>query len=460
VPRDTIAAIATAPGQGGVAIVRLSGPHAHTIVRCLFRGRSEDAEVPPRRVCVGRILDRPGGRAIDEVLVFTMRAPRTYTGEDTAEIQCHGGSLITAQVLAATVDAGARPAGPGEFTRRAFLNGRLDLAEAEAVADLIAARSEDGARLAWSQLDGQLSSRVATLRAAVVEACALCEAAIDFPDEDISELSDARLGRELVRVRGEIEALAATFDRARVRYEGARVVLVGKPNVGKSSILNALVGRERAIVTAVAGTTRDVVETAVTVRGVPVTLADTAGIRDTGDVIERLGVERSRAAIADARCVVAIFDSSSVLEDADRDVAETISARPALAVLNKADLVPAISISDVRSLVGSVPVVALSARTGEGLAELEAALADALAAPVTNAAGDDETVIFRERHRDAARQAAEAIHRAERGLAVHAPVELIASDLAAAAGALGAITGEIVNEDVLDRVFAEFCVGK
>jgi tRNA modification GTPase len=394
------------------------------------------------------------------VLVFTMQAPRTYTGEDTAEIQCHGGSLITGQVFAATIDAGARPAGPGEFTRRAFLNGRLDLAQAEAVADLIAARSEAGARLAWSQLDGHLSSRVGTLRASVIAARALCEAAIDFPDEDIPDLSDARLGVELARVRREIEALAATFERARVRYEGARVVLVGRPNVGKSSILNALSGRERAIVTAVAGTTRDVVETALTLRGVPVTLADTAGIRDTDDVVERLGVERSRAAIADAACVVAIFDRSSVLEHADHEVARAISGRPAVAVLNKTDLAAAIAISDLHPFVGSVPVVALSAHTGEGLPDLAAALADVLAPATRNAGIDDEAVIFRERHRDAARHAAEAIACAERGLAVRAPVELIASDLAAAATALGTITGEIATEDVLDRVFAEFCVGK
>ncbi|MBI3770862.1 MAG: tRNA uridine-5-carboxymethylaminomethyl(34) synthesis GTPase MnmE [Deltaproteobacteria bacterium] len=454
--QDTIAAIATPLGQGGVAIVRLSGPEAHAIVaRLLERG---DRPLAPRQIYVGRLRDQPGGRSLDEVLVFALRAPRSYTGEDTAEIQCHGGSVVTRRVLQAVIEAGARPAAPGEFTRRAFVNGRLDLAQAEAVADLIAARSDAAQRLAWSQLEGHLSARVETLRAALLEARALCEAAIDFPDEDVPELSDARLGIELARVRGEIEALAGTFERTRVRYDGARAVLVGRPNVGKSSVLNALAGRERAIVTPVAGTTRDVLEASVTLRGVPVVLADTAGIRETEDVVERVGVERAHAALVDAGCVLAIFDCSRPLEGADESVAAAVRGRPVIAVLNKRDLPAAIASGDVSALFGAVPIVELSALTGEGLDELEAAIAQVLLAG--SDAREEEIGIFCERHRDAARRAALDLTRAEQALSSHAPLELVASDLAAAAEALGSITGVVTSEDVLDRVFAEFCIGK
>ncbi len=454
---DTIAAIATPLGQGGVAIVRLSGPEAHAIVaRLLERG---DRPLAPRQIYVGRLRDQPGGRSLDEVLVFAMRAPRSYTGEDTAEIQCHGGSVVTRRVLQAVIEAGARPAAPGEFTRRAFVNGRLDLAQAEAVADLIAARSDAAQRLAWSQLEGHLSARVETLRAALLEARALCEAAIDFPDEDVPELGDARLGRELARVREEIAALAGTFERTRVRYDGARAVLVGRPNVGKSSVLNALAGRERAIVTPVAGTTRDVLEASITLRGVPVVIADTAGIRETEDAVERVGVERAHAALMDAGCVLAIFDRSRPLEGADESVAAAVRGRPAIAVLNKRDLPAAIAPGDVSALFGAAPpIVELSALTGEGLDELETAIARMLLAG--SDAREEEVGIFRERHRDAAQRAALDLARAERALSSHAPLELVASDLTAAAETLGSITGIVTSEDVLDRVFAEFCIGK
>ncbi len=454
--RDTIAAIATPLGQGGIAVVRVSGPDARAIVAQLLERRGRPLQ--PRRVYVGKLLDRPAGSAIDEVLVFTMRAPHSYTGEDTAEIQCHGGSIVSGRVLQAVLEAGARPAAPGEFTRRAFVNGRLDLAQAEAVADLIAARSDAAQRLAWSQLEGHLSTRVETLRASVVAARALCEAAIDFADEDLPELENTRLALALGRVREEVDALAATFARTRVRYEGARAVFVGRPNVGKSSVLNALAGRERAIVTPVAGTTRDVLEATITACGVPVVIADTAGLRDTDDVVERAGVERTRAALADAGCALAVFDGSAVLDAADHAVAAAVRGRPVVAIVNKRDLPVVTTKDDVAALVGDAAIVELSALRGDGLRELEAAIARVLLAGTD---GDDAEVgIFRERHRDAARRAAVDLARAAQALDAGAPLELVASDIAAAADALGAITGIVTSEDVLDRVFAEFCIGK
>lgn len=451
---DTIAAIATPPGQGGVAIIRVSGPNAMAIVNARLGGTQV---VRPRHVYVGRLLAARGGPPIDQVLVFSMPGPGSYTGEDVVEIQCHGGSVVSRRILESVLTAGARAAEPGEFTKRAFLNGRIDLAQAEAVADLIAAKSDAAARLAWSQLEGQLSTRVETLRHAIIDARACCEAAIDFPDEDLPEISDGRLRDELARVRAELTRLVATFERARVRYEGARLALVGKPNVGKSSLLNLLVGRERAIVTPVPGTTRDVVEAALAIAGIPVIIADTAGIRASDDAVERLGVERSRAAIEDAAIVLAVFDRARALDAEDTMVAAATRGRSRIAVLNKADLPAVVTAEMVSDLLPGAPVVAMSALSGLGVDALSAAVAAAL---IGADEGEPEIAMYRARHRDAASRAVEDLARAESALAAGAPPELIASDLDAAATALAAITGGVTSEDVLDRVFAEFCIGK
>jgi tRNA modification GTPase len=455
---DTIAAIATPPGRGGVAIVRISGSRACAILGELFRQRERRVVLAPRRIYVGRLLDRLDGNALDDVLVFTMPAPHSYTGEDVAEIQCHGGTVVSQRVLESVCRAGARVAEPGEFTKRAFLNGKLDLAQAEAVADLIAAGSEAGRRLAWSQLEGTLSSRVSALRETVIAALAYCEATLDFPEDDIAEPTIADLARRLSDVRVSLQLLVDGFERARIRYEGARVALVGRPNVGKSSLLNALAGRDRALVTAVAGTTRDVVEATIAVDGTPVVLMDTAGIRATTDVVEALGIERTAAAVADAAAVVAVFDRATELGEEDRMVADAVRGVPTIGVLTKSDLSSRLTPADVAALLGSVPIVEVSALTGAGLAALTDVLGRTLLAP--SAGADEEVVIFRVRHRDAARQAIEDLARAERALLDRAPIDLVADDLAAAGAALGGITGAVSTEDVLDRVFAEFCIGK
>jgi tRNA modification GTPase len=404
------------------------------------------------------MLDRPDGDALDDVLVFAMPAPHSYTGEDVVEIQCHGGTIISQRILESVCVAGARVAEPGEFTKRAFLNGKLDLAQAEAVADLIAAGSDAGRRLAWSQLEGSLSKHVTSLRDAVLDARAYCEATLDFPEDDVPEPTVAEIGARLSRVRTALQVLVDGFERARVRYEGARVALVARPNVGESSLLNALAGRDRALVTAFAGTTRDVIETTIAVRGMPVVLMDTAGLRQTSDVVEALGIERTEAAIADAVGIIAVFDRAATLTDEDRMVADVARRVPAIAVLSKADLAPRISRDDLAALPGSVPILEVSAITGSGLAALTEAVASIVLAPRQ---GDDEEVaIFRVRHRDAARRAIEDLQRAEQALCDRAPMELVADDLARAAAALGGITGEVSSEDVLDRVFAEFCIGK
>jgi tRNA modification GTPase len=455
---DTIAAIATPPGAGGVAIIRVSGPDAIEIVNRVFVRRDGKGIMEPRRVYVGRLHDRVGGKVIDEVVVFAMAGPRSYTGEDVVEIQCHGGSLVSEAVLESACAAGARPAAPGEFTKRAFLNGRMDLAQAEAVADLIMARSDAGRRLAWSQLQGTLSTRVGRLRDAIIKARARCEVVLDFADEDVPELTRSELAAELAVVRTELETLVGSFDRGRLRYQGSRVAIVGRPNVGKSSLLNALIGRDRALVTPIPGTTRDVVEAEIVVEGAPVVLMDTAGLRNTEDVVEAMGVDRSRAALDEADAIIVVFDRSAAVDAMDRVVADAVGTRRCVAVLNKADLAQETSERDVRRMLGDVEVVEVSAITGSGTERLVAAVRRLLANRAT--VSDDEVVLFRSRHRDAARRALVDLQHAEEAATGELPLELVASDLAAAAAALGDITGEVTTEDVLDRVFADFCLGK
>jgi len=456
---DTIAALATAPGPGGIAIVRVSGSEARGIVERIFERHGGEGLPEARRVYVGNLRATPGGEVVDEVVAFMMQGPHSYTGDDVVEIQCHGGSLVSRRVLESVYLAGARPAEPGEFTRRAFLNGRLDLAQAEAVADLIMARSESGRRLAWSQLAGTLSSRVDTLRETLVRARALCEVSLDFPDEDLPELTNGEIVQQLASVRRELEKLIQSFERGRLQYDGARVAIVGRPNVGKSSLLNALAGSDRALVTPIAGTTRDVVEASIAIQHAPVLLMDTAGLREAEDLVEVLGVERSRSAIDVARCVVAVFDRSVELAPEDASVSKAVHDRNVVAVLTKADLDLRTTADEVRQMLGPVPVVEVSALLGSGLDDLVAEIGTALFGS-SQACTDDELVIFRERHRDAARAAVTSLERAEAAVRSSAPLELVACDLTAATDALSDITGAVTTEDVLDRVFADFCLGK
>lgn len=412
-----------------------------------------------RRVYVGSVVDPGTGEPIDKALAFGMCAPKTFTGEDVVEIHCHGGTLVTRRILETVcAQQGTRVAEPGEFSRRAFLNGRIDLAQAEAVADLIAARSEAGRRLALSQLEGNLSSSVERLRGVIVGARARCEVVLDFPEEDIPELEHTEVWHQIIRVRHELEALAATFERGRLRYAGARVALVGRPNVGKSSLLNALVGRDRAIVTAVPGTTRDVLEASVALDGSPVVLLDTAGLCDASDLVEALGVERTRRAVEDVGCVLAVFDGSVELQADDGRIVEILRQGRTIAVLNKADLDTKVSDESVRALVGDAPLVRVSAKTQQGLNDLTAAIATVVFGAAD--AGENEVMLFRARHYDAVRQALSHIQRAEGAIVEGSPLELVASDLGLAATAMASITGEVTSEDVLDRVFADFCLGK
>ena len=454
--RETIVALATPAGEGALAVVRLSGPTALAVGQRLFRGRVTLEAMPPRTSHLGRLHDPTDGRPLDQVLAQVMRAPRSFTGEDVVEFSGHGGRLATRLVVEAAIAAGARPAEPGEFCRRAFLNGRLDLTQAEAVADLIAALGERALRNALEQLDGGLSRRIAALRATAIEHLAPLEAFIDF-GEDVPEPPGAEsLQRGLGELNAAIDALLGGRERARLLCEGATVALVGRPNVGKSSLLNALSGQDRALVHEAPGTTRDTVDIELTLNGIAVRLVDTAGIRQTRDPVESAGVDRARRAAGAAQLSLLVLDGSRPPTAEDREAVALIASPPSLVVRNNSDVGddPA---SAVFALGLGAPVLRTSAQTGDGVVDLRGRLAELLAA----AAGADEGVVMtRARHYDALTRARAAFQRAREAVAAQAYADMVAAELRDGLDALGEITGESAGPDLLDRIFQTFCIGK
>jgi tRNA modification GTPase len=468
---DTIVAPATAPGIGAVAIVRMSGPRAFEILHAIFKpARAGDLE--PRRLTLGDVIDLVTSAHIDRALGVVMPAPASFTGEDVAELQCHGGPFVVRRIVALAVARGARLAEPGEFTRRAFLNGRLDLPEAEAIADLVAARSESALTQAMAQLSGALSDRVEQLRAQVIAIRAHLEVEIDFSDEDIKLPSRREVADEIERLIADVAILHDSFARGLLMRDGVRATIIGKPNAGKSSLLNLLLGLDRAIVTPVAGTTRDVIEDTIALGAHALVLNDTAGIRGGDgaapvDEVERLGIERTHRSAADADLLIAVFDSSRPLQAEDDDVIRMTSERPGVAILNKRDLPARTSIEDLRARGLRMPMLPLSAINVEeaGALRLELTRAiEALLSPPVNAnampPGGAEIAISRERHRDALAAAIAALKAARESALSLMPPEIVAVDIAAAAEALGAITGAVSGEDVLDAIFRDFCIGK
>jgi tRNA modification GTPase len=470
---ETIAAIATPPGVGGVGIVRVSGPDAFAIGRRVFRPTSGRAVEPVSHLLTyGAVVDPATDEPLDDVLIAFFRAPHSYTGEDTVEINAHGGPLILQRILAATLALGARTAQPGEMTLRAFLNARLDLAQAEAVLALINTETDAGRRLAYRQLRGEVSARVQSARVSAMNALARIEAHIDFPDEEVPPPDPAELVGFIADAQKTVDELLAGSARGRVLAQGARVAILGRPNVGKSSLLNALLGDERAIVTPIAGTTRDTVEERAILGGVAVHLVDTAGLTESDDPIERIGVERSRAAAREADLLLLVVDSSVGVTAADcgiayelnalrtddvtRDV-DTGASTPVIVVANKADLPSALRAGEAEDLWPGAPVVSVSCVTHEGL--------EALAEAVGRLALDGElhpadAAVSSARHQDALRRAGEHLRAASQTLGDGLPLDFVSIDLRAALTALGEITGETATDDLLDRIFAEFCIGK
>ena len=458
---DTIVAPATAPGTGAVAIIRLSGPRAFEILDRIFRP-AHVAELTPRIMRLGDIVDPATGARIDRALAVVMRAPASLTGEDVAEIQCHGGSFLVRRIVTLAVDAGARMAEHGEFTRRAFLNSRIDLVEAEAVADIVEARSDSALSSALSQLSGELSRRVAELRAVVVAIRAHLEVEIDFSDEDVRLPSRREVSNEIDRLISNVAVLHDSFARGLLMRTGVRATIVGKPNAGKSSLMNLLLGADRAIVTEFAGTTRDVIEDSIQLGPYAMVLNDTAGVREATDEVERIGIERTMRSARDADLLIAMFDSSRPFDSDDADVIRLTSNRPGLAILNKRDLPAAITPAELREQDLQMPVLPLSAINIEEAARLRGELTKIIAALVSpsESTPGDQIAISRERHRDALAMALGALKNARASALSMMPPEIVAVDIMAAATALGSITGEVTGEDVLDAIFRDFCIGK
>lgn len=455
--QDIIAAIATPAGPGAIGILRLSGPGAAKLAARCFRplGKKALEAHPVRTLVYGDLLDREG-QAIDRCLCTYSLAPESYTGEDTAEFHCHGSPMVLSLGLEALFAQGARQAGPGEFTRRAFLNGKLDLAQAEAVGDLLEARSREGARHAAGRLSGALSRRVGEIYSALVDVMAHFHAVLDYPDEDIDPFRMEELSATLTQQQQALDGLLATCRRGRQLQRGVSCALVGRPNAGKSSLLNALAGYDRAIVTDIPGTTRDTLEVEVELGGVPVRLIDTAGLRDSDDPIERMGVERSRRAMEEAELILVLWDSSVAPTQEDGELLEqAISLAPTILIHTKTDLpsgpVPFLNLDPMP------PVVELSTKTGEGLEALEQAVAALFPRDSQVPYGQ---LLSNQRQEEAARRARDCICRAREALELGITPDALLTDVEQALQALGELTGQSVAEDVTARIFQRFCVGK
>jgi tRNA modification GTPase len=457
---DTIAALATPPGVGGLGVIRVSGPEAEAVVRAVLRnGRGQPmASLPSHRVRLGRIVEPRTGELLDEVLVTCMRAPRSYTREDVVEISGHGGVRVMARILEVLVANGARLAEPGEFTRRAFINGRLDLAQAEAVIDLIQAQTEESQRLALAQLEGGLSRRILAWRDDLLQVLAHVEGAMEFPEEELDLVSWKALQATVAEVERQVAELLESFHTGRVIRQGAQAVIIGRPNVGKSSLFNALLAANRAIVTAVPGTTRDVLEEVVNLRGYPFRLLDTAGIRASDNPVEREGIERARASVENADVVLLVFDSSEPLTAEDEDIIAAVREKPVQVVLNKADLPPAPVWERWPIGLPPWPTTSVSCKERAGLDRLTERLVDTVFGGQRRPA--EGPLLTKLRHWEALRQAQVGLQRTSEGLEQRRWGELIAIDLREALEWLGDIVGLNYTEDLLDKIFSEFCIGK
>jgi tRNA modification GTPase len=454
---DTIAAIATPPGEGGIAVIRMSGVGAENIATKIFaRAQRKNGNLKSHRLYHGEIRDPQSNRMLDEVLLTIMRKPRSYTGEDVVEIHCHGGAFLVRQILALALSLGARHAEPGEFTKRAFLNGKMDLSQAEAVLDLIRARTEKAAELAYSQAGGELSKWIHDLREELLDILVQVEAAIDFPDEEIDLLKRRDVIDKVDRLKNKIHEIIGTYEWGRLFRDGARVCICGRPNVGKSSLLNALLGEERVIVTPVPGTTRDVVEETVNLDGLPAVLWDTAGIRETDDQIERIGVDLSRQYLEKADAAIVVLDGSAALTVEDEALLRSAEAKSLLIVVNKHDLPQALRVEGLMQFSGTKPIALVSAKSGEGIEELKRKLREI----VLDKEIEPRIVLTNLRHRNALARAEQALKHAITALDEGFACEFVAVDLNGASEALEEIIGAVTNENILERIFINFCIGK
>lgn len=457
---DTIAAISTPPGEGAISIVRLSGEQAISIADAVFQsGKKKLIDVSSHTIHYGHIFDPEKYQMMDEVMVSIMRKPKTFTREDIVEINCHGGIVVVNQILQLVLRQGARLAEPGEFTKRAFLNGRVDLSQAEAVMDLIRAKTDKAMNLAINQLDGNLSRLIRQLRQEILETLAQVEVNIDYPEyDDVEELTTRLLLEKANQVLKQIQALLQTAQQGKILREGLSTAIIGRPNVGKSSLLNHLLREEKAIVTDIAGTTRDVIEEYVNVRGVPLKLVDTAGIRETEDIVEKIGVERSRKALSEADLILLVLNQSESLTTEDKQLLDITSGNKRIILLNKTDLPSRINQEDLVPYLENEPALPISVLTSEGLDQLEQAIADLFFGG--NTGDKDASYLSNTRHIALLEKAEHSLAEVIQGIESGMPVDLVQIDMTRCWDYLGEIVGDSVQDELITQLFSQFCLGK
>lgn len=492
---DTIAAISTPQGTGGIGIIRISGEKAFGIADRLFVGKRPVKEMRSHTVNYGKIINPLNGDMVDEVLLTKMKRPHTFTKEDVIEINCHGGTVVLLRILELVMKEGARPAEPGEFTKRAFLNGRLDLSQAEAVIDLINAKTTEGSRAAAAQLEGKLSERLKKARNQLIGLIAHIEVTVDYPEHDIEEITGQAVYEDTQGILAKLIEIAESFNKGRILREGIKVVIAGKPNVGKSSLLNELAGKNKAIVTDIPGTTRDIIEEYISIKGIPVKLSDTAGIRETADPIEKIGVEKAEGAIESADLILLMLDGSKELDEDDKGIIDKLSEKKIIYLINKTDMAEEAMVSAIVRYLGQkqkagfyvsretkgmrqgdgslaasetepsnltvsdpVKVIRASMLMGKGLDELESAIADLFLKG--NVSINNEVLVTSIRHKSLLDMAIGSLKDARNAYETGMPLDMITIDIKNAAECLGQITGESVSEDVVHEIFSRFCIGK
>ncbi|MBM0796459.1 tRNA uridine-5-carboxymethylaminomethyl(34) synthesis GTPase MnmE [Staphylococcus epidermidis] len=456
---DTITSISTPMGEGAIGIVRLSGPQAIEIGDILYKGKKKLSEVETHTINYGHIIDPETNETVEEVMVSVLRAPKTFTREDIIEINCHGGILTINRILELTMTYGARMAEPGEYTKRAFLNGRIDLSQAEAVMDFIRSKTDRASKVAMNQIEGRLSDLIKKQRQSILEILAQVEVNIDYPEyDDVEDATTDFLLEQSKRIKEEINRLLETGAQGKIMRGGLSTVIVGRPNVGKSSMLNNLIQDNKAIVTEVAGTTRDVLEEYVNVRGVPLRLVDTAGIRDTEDIVEKIGVERSRKALSEADLILFVLNNNEPLTEDDQTLFEVIKNEDVIVIINKTDLEQRLDVSELREMIGDMPLIQTSMLKQEGIDELEIQIKDLFfGGEVQN---QDMTYVSNSRHISLLKQARQSIQDAIDAAESGIPMDMVQIDLTRTWEILGEIIGESASDELIDQLFSQFCLGK
>lgn len=456
---DTITSISTPMGEGAIGIVRLSGPEAVEIGDKLYKGKKKLKDVPSHTINYGHIIDPETHEVVEEVMISVLRAPKTFTREDIIEINCHGGILTINRILELTMTHGARMAEPGEYTKRAFLNGRIDLSQAEAVMDFIRSKTDRASKVAMNQIEGRLSDLIKQQRQSILEILAQVEVNIDYPEyDDVEDATTEFLLAQSKKIKNEIDQLLETGTQGKIMREGLSTVIVGKPNVGKSSMLNNLIQDNKAIVTEVAGTTRDVLEEYVNVRGVPLRLVDTAGIRDTEDIVEKIGVERSRKALSEADLILFVLNNNEPLTEEDRTLYEVIKNEDAIVIVNKTDLERQLDIEEVKTMIGDTPLIQTSMLKQEGIDELELQIRDLFfGGEVQN---QDMTYVSNSRHISLLKQARQTIQDTIDAAEAGIPMDMVQIDLTRTWELLGEIIGESASDELINQLFSQFCLGK